>query len=69
MESEFVTMKEAREMLGVSGVTIWRLVKEGRLHAYQSGIDRRRKLVKREDVERLRQIVPLRQTKRPQPEG
>jgi excisionase family DNA binding protein len=51
---EFVTMSEAQEMLGVSNFTIWRMVKDGRLTAYPSQIDRRKKLIRRSDIEALR---------------
>lgn len=53
--SAFVTMKEAQEILGVSNYTIWQMVKTGRLTAYRSQVDRRRKMIPREDVERLKQ--------------
>lgn len=65
MDDEFVTMKEAQELLGVSNYTIWKMVKEGRLKAYRSGIDRRRKLIRRSDLDRMLRVEPFEDT----PEG
>ncbi len=58
-ETEFVTMAEARAILGVSNYTIWRMVREGELTAYQSAVDRRRKMIRRADLDRLRELRPL----------
>lgn len=61
MADEFITLQEAEAILGVSRFTIWRLIKDGELTAYQAPADRRRKLVRREDVEALatpREISP-----------
>jgi excisionase family DNA binding protein len=51
---DYVTMTEAQEMLGVSRFKIWQLVKEGKLQAYQSELDRRQKLIRRQDVVAIR---------------
>ncbi len=59
MESEYLGLREAAELLGVSRFTIWRLIRDGELPAYQSQVDRRQKLVKRSDVEALMQPIPL----------
>ncbi len=59
MGDEFVTMREAQDILGVSKFTIWRLVKDGKLTAYQSDIDRRQKLIRRDDLERIKRPKPL----------
>ena len=58
-EDEFVSMREAQEILGVSNFTMWRMVREGELTAYQSRTDRRKKLVRRSDLESLRQPEPI----------
>ncbi|HEV2123844.1 MAG TPA: excisionase family DNA-binding protein [Chloroflexota bacterium] len=58
-QDEYVTMGEARELLGVSNFTIWRMVREGRLTAYQSGTDRRKKLIRRSDLDALRAVKPV----------
>jgi excisionase family DNA binding protein len=55
---EYMTMREAQAALGVSNHTIWRMVKDGRLTVYTTDIDRRKKLVKRADVERLKKVRP-----------
>lgn len=52
--SEHVTVAEAQKLLGVSHTKIWQLMKDGTLKAYKSPLNKRVKLVKREDVERLR---------------
>jgi excisionase family DNA binding protein len=54
VDEEFVTMREAQELLGVSSFTVWRMVKDGRLPAFPSKIDRRKKLIRRADIEALR---------------
>lgn len=59
MADDFVTMREAQDILGVSKFTMWRLVKDGKLTAYQSEIDRREKLVRRADLEALSRPKPL----------
>ncbi len=53
MEPEHVSMREAREMLGVSNFTIWQMVKDGRLPAYESRTDRRKKLIRVADIRAL----------------
>ena len=53
MSDEFVPMKVAREILGVSNFTIWQMVKDGRLVAYESQTDRRKKLIRRSDLDSL----------------
>ncbi|MBV9278532.1 MAG: helix-turn-helix domain-containing protein [Chloroflexi bacterium] len=55
-----VTMKEAARLLGISNAKIWRLVKDGALPAHQNPLDRREKLIRREDVERLHAQAPAR---------
>jgi excisionase family DNA binding protein len=59
MEDEFVTMREAQEILDVSNYTMWKMVKDGRVEAFQSGVDRRRKLIRRSDLEALKQPRPI----------
>jgi len=59
MDADFVTMREAQEELGVSNYTIWRMVREGELTAYQSPLDRRRKMIRRADLDKLRELRPI----------
>lgn len=51
---EYVTVGEARVMLGVSKMTMSRLIREGTLKAEQDPLNLRVKLIKRSDVEALR---------------
>ena len=55
MGDEYVTMREAQEILGVSNFTVWQMVKDGRLTAYRSETDRRKKLIRRADLTALQQ--------------
>ena len=41
----FMAVKEAADAVGVSRFTIWRLIREGKIEAYQSQRDRRERLV------------------------
>ncbi len=59
MVSDYVSMREAQEILGVSNFTIWQMVKDGRLPAYQSETDRRKKLIRRADLDALREPRPI----------
>jgi len=59
MPGDFVTMREASEILGVSKFTMWRLVRDGVFDAFQSGSDRREKLVRRADVEAYKEPKPI----------
>ncbi len=58
MDDEFVTMREAQEILGVSRFKIWQLVKEGKLETFRSELDRREKLIRRSDLDALRRPQP-----------
>ncbi len=58
-DEAFVTMREAQDVLGVSSFTIWRMVRDGELTAYQSRTDRRKKLIRRADLEALKQPAPM----------
>lgn len=52
-ESEFISVAEAREILGISPTRMADLLKQGTLNAEQNPLDRRGKLLKRADVEAL----------------
>ena len=56
---DFLTMEQAADLMGVSWHTIHRRIKRGDLSAYQSGTDKRLRLVKREDVEKLMKPRPI----------
>jgi excisionase family DNA binding protein len=66
-ESEFLTMQEATRLLGIGRMTLWRRVRDGVLPVYRSERDRRVRLVKRADVERL--ITPSIETPAAQSKG
>lgn len=50
---EYITIAEARELLGVSKPKMAELIKRGALNATEDPLDRRYKRVLRSDVERL----------------
>lgn len=54
---EFLNLKEARQLLGVSRTKLWTLIKEGRLPIYQHPLDKRVRLVRRRDLENLRRPI------------
>jgi predicted site-specific integrase-resolvase len=53
----FLTFAEAQAALGVSKATLQRRVRAGELDVYEDARDKRVRLVRREDIERLRQPV------------
>lgn len=54
----FMTQAQAQEILGVAKGTIQRMVKDGRLQALDHPKDKRVRLFRVEDVERLAQPEP-----------
>jgi len=52
-QEDYLTLSEAAEYLGVSRVTLWRRVRDGTLTPYQAASSRRKKLVKRKDLDKL----------------
>ena len=59
MREEFFTLQQAAQHAGVTRVTIWRMVKEGRLRAYADPRDRRVKLIRRDELEAALRPIPL----------
>jgi len=59
MDDEYVTMAEAQRILGISRQKIWRMVKDGELAAYQDPKDKRKKLVRRNDIDEVGRVRPL----------
>ena len=59
MREGYLTLGEAAEYSKVSRVTIWKMVKEGRLRVYADPRDRRVKLVRRDELDAALQPVPL----------
>jgi excisionase family DNA binding protein len=64
MSEEFVTMREAQEILGVSNFTVWQMVKDGRLPTFRSEVDRRKKLIRRSDLSAMLAPKPVDLTER-----
>ena len=54
----YLTTAGAMARLGVSKATLWRIVRRGELPTYRDPRDRRVRLVKVAEVERLEQPVP-----------
>lgn len=52
-QSEYMSVAEARDVLGVSKTTMTTMLKDGRLTAKENPLDKRQRLVRREDVEAL----------------
>jgi len=50
---DFLTLTEAATYLGVSRQTLWRRIRDGVLPVHVSEINRRERLVKRTDVDRI----------------
>jgi excisionase family DNA binding protein len=57
-QSEYMTVAEAREYLGVSKRKIAQLIEDGVLPAEENPLDKRSKKVKRADVEALKSAAP-----------
>ena len=51
---DFLTMTDAAKYLGISKVTLWRRIRDGALPVYASDVNRRERLVKRADLDRVR---------------
>ena len=49
-----ITVREARERLGISRVTMARLLKDGRFTVYKNQLDMREKLIDEAELEELR---------------
>jgi excisionase family DNA binding protein len=56
---DFLTLQQAADLMRVHRITVWRLVRDGKLRMYQSETNRRVKLVKRADVEGLMKPRPI----------
>ena len=62
-EAGLMTVKEAADYLGVSRFKMARLIRDGEIATFVTPLDRRRKLIRRTDLDELRVRV------RPAPEG
>ena len=61
MPDEYITVKEARRHLGVSKMTMARLIREKVIKAEPNPLDRRVKLVRRQDIAKIKNTYPKRQ--------
>ena len=52
-KTKTVSTTEAIKLVGVSRATFWRLVKRYQITTFEDVLDRRVKLIRREDVDRL----------------
>ena len=59
-ERELIPMREAAARLGISRMTMSRLVKQGRFTVYENPLDRREKLVEFAEVREAVKPQPLR---------
>jgi DeoR/GlpR family transcriptional regulator of sugar metabolism len=59
MPDNFITVEEARQRLGVSKMTIARLIRNNILKAKINPIDQRVKLVRRQDIDKLKSTYPV----------
>lgn len=57
--TDYTTLTEAAQLLGVSRWTVYRRVKEAGLTVYESPANRRVKLVKRNEIEALMRPRPI----------
>lgn len=57
--SEYMTATQAREMLGVGKAKLAELIRNGTLPTTSSPLNKRAKLIRRADVEKLMQLYPL----------
>ena len=60
----YKTMAQVAEQIGVSLVTLRKLVQRSDVEVFQDPRDARAKLLKAEDVERLTQPIPLERAKK-----
>jgi excisionase family DNA binding protein len=56
---DFLTLQQAADLMRVHRITVWRLVRDGKLRMYQSETNRRVKLVRRADVDALMRPRPI----------
>jgi hypothetical protein len=59
MTEDFITGEEARQRLGVSKIIIARLIRDNILKAETNPIDQRVKLIRRQDVDKLKSTYPV----------
>lgn len=55
---EHLNLVQTTRYLGVSRMTLYKLIREGKLPTYRSELNRTVRLVRRADLDRLRQLRP-----------
>ncbi len=68
-ERELITLREARARLGISRVTMTKLVKQGRFTVYENPLDAREKLVDAAEVDVFARPRPIQQGLRAEEQG
>lgn len=63
MPDGYLNIGEMMELFGVSRSTAWKWIRDGELETYRF-IGDRKTYVKREDLDRLREPIPLRDAKK-----
>ena len=58
MESEYISLSDARKVLNVSKIKMSQLVNEHRIKIFNNPLDKREKLVKRLEILKLRSPKP-----------
>jgi excisionase family DNA binding protein len=56
LSTELATLKEAAQYLGISRTKMWTLVKEGVILPLTSPLDRRKKLFRRSELKKLKEV-------------
>ena len=56
---EYLTIEQAAQLLGVSARTLRLYIAQGKLTGYKPRVGRSAQLVRRSEVETLREIVPV----------
>ncbi len=55
---EYITLTQAAHYLGVSRLMVWSLLKQGRVRSTRSMADPNQRLVRRQDLEALKEREP-----------
>lgn len=59
VNSEFLNAREAARYLGVSPTTLYKLINSGTLTTYRSEVNKRDRLMRRADLDRLKAPQPI----------
>lgn len=57
--AEFLNAREAARYLGVSPTTLYRLINSGTLVTFRSEVNKRNRLIRRADLDRLKSPQPI----------